>query len=393
MAEAPVAAQANLKRVALEDQPRPGKLVKRTFGDITNAMTNNLVIDSSKKNQRKLTALKPGTKKALPTRRSRGTKEEEADLPSISEDDAESPESMEVGSVVGESSRSSTSSDDDTLPTPTVAVVDPCPGFDYDEENAGDPFNVPDYARGIFLYLKTREEFFRATDYMSRHPRLSREMRAILVDWMVEVQENFELNHETLYLGVKLTDLFLSRTTHVIPKQNLQLVGSTALLIAAKYEERMAPCLDDFLYICDDAYTKEDLLDMEQKLLNEIDFQLGIPLSYRFLRRFAKVTKASMDLLTLARYVLETSLMHYEFLGTSEWMMAAAAFLLALRMKRVGDWTAVLVKYTGLEVAEVEPLMWKLNAMLKNPGKDLKNVKEKYSHEVFFEVASIPPLA
>ena len=36
-------------------------------------------------------------------------------------------------------------------------------------------------------------------------------MRAILVDWLVEVQESFELNHETLYTAVKLMDLYLSK--------------------------------------------------------------------------------------------------------------------------------------------------------------------------------------
>ena len=58
-------------------------------------------------------------------------------------------------------------------------------------------------------------------------------MRGILVDWMVEVQESFELNHETLYTGVKLVDIYLSRVKGV-PKTQLQLCGATALLIACK---------------------------------------------------------------------------------------------------------------------------------------------------------------
>ena len=59
-------------------------------------------------------------------------------------------------------------------------------------------------------------------------------MRSLLVDWMVDVQENFELNHETLYLGVKITDLYLSHV--VVAKENLQLVGAAALFLASKYE-------------------------------------------------------------------------------------------------------------------------------------------------------------
>ena len=41
-------------------------------------------------------------------------------------------------------------------------------------------------------------------------------MRAILVDWLVEVQESFELNHETLYTAVKLMDLYLSKVKFLV---------------------------------------------------------------------------------------------------------------------------------------------------------------------------------
>ena len=59
-------------------------------------------------------------------------------------------------------------------------------------------------------------------------------MRAILVDWLVEVQENFELNHETLYLAVKLVDLYVSKKE--IAKEILQLVGAVSLFIASKFD-------------------------------------------------------------------------------------------------------------------------------------------------------------
>lgn len=49
-------------------------------------------------------------------------------------------------------------------------------------------------------------------------------------------QENFELNHETLYLAVKVLDHFLS--TAPVNRENLQLIGSTAMLIASKFEVR-----------------------------------------------------------------------------------------------------------------------------------------------------------
>ena len=90
---------------------------------------------------------------------------------------------------------------------------------------------------------------FRVPDYMAdqKQPEISRTMRAILVDWLVEVQESFELNHETLYTAVKTLDLYMASTP--VPKEDLQLVGATACLIACKIDERIPPCLDDFLTV------------------------------------------------------------------------------------------------------------------------------------------------
>lgn len=63
---------------------------------------------------------------------------------------------------------------------------------------------------------------------------MTKGMRSILVDWMVEVQESFELNHETLYLAVKLVDRYLMK--NFVKKCELQLVGATAICIAAKFD-------------------------------------------------------------------------------------------------------------------------------------------------------------
>lgn len=86
----------------------------------------------------------------------------------------------------------------------------------------------------IFDYLKEREKSFIMIDYMQKQVHLSKWMRALLVDWMVEVQESFELNHETLYLAVKLVDMYLC--SKVVQKDSLQLLGAASLLIACKFD-------------------------------------------------------------------------------------------------------------------------------------------------------------
>ena len=55
---------------------------------------------------------------------------------------------------------------------------------------------------------------------------------------MMHAQE-FKLVSDTLFLGVSCIDRFLS--VHPIPRQQLQLVGVTCMLLASKYEEIYAP--------------------------------------------------------------------------------------------------------------------------------------------------------
>lgn len=106
--------------------------------------------------------------------------------------------------------------------------------IDFDRENWEDPVQVSDYAMDIFNYLKEREKTFKIDAYLVRQPHLTNWMRTLLVDWMVEVQETFELNHETLYLAVKIVDIYLSKVQ--IEKEKLQLIGAAALFMSCKYD-------------------------------------------------------------------------------------------------------------------------------------------------------------
>ncbi|XP_053947292.1 G2/mitotic-specific cyclin-B3 [Anastrepha ludens] len=261
---------------------------------------------------------------------------------------------------------------------------------DFDKENWNDIYQVSQYAMDIFNYLKSREAEFPITDYMVKQIHLTKWMRTLLVDWMVEVQETFELNHETLYLSIKIVDLFLCRA--VINKDVLQLLGAAALFIACKFDERTPPLIEDFLYICDGAYKHDELTKMEMTTLRTINYDLGIPLSYRFLRRYARCGKVPMQTLTLARYILEMSLMDYAVIQFSDSKMACATLFMALRLH--GDkkpWTQTFEYYTGYiltDFAEIVPI---LNAGLHRKPK-VRTIRSKYSHKIFHEVAKVPLL-
>jgi hypothetical protein len=279
-----------------------------------------------------------------------------------------------------------------------IAVKSPNPVAEFDAENIGDMASMSEYAADIFLYYKFREKFFHISDYSKRQPNIDIAMRGSLVDWLIGLQETFELNHETLYLAVKLFDLFMDRSPGVVPRDDIQLAACTAIFIASKFDERAPPLIEDLVYMSEEVFKGEQLMAMERRMLKVVGFDLGAPLSYRFLRRYARIAKEDMGTLTLARYILETALMSLSFCRHSESMIAISALMLAKRMKgAASDWFIMVAqKSSGYKLDKIENLMWKLNKMIvqrKTWFPQMENVYRKYSHEIFFEVAKIPPLA
>ncbi|XP_026947075.1 LOW QUALITY PROTEIN: G2/mitotic-specific cyclin-B3 [Sagmatias obliquidens] len=261
---------------------------------------------------------------------------------------------------------------------------------DIDKDHS-DPFFNSIYAKDIFSYMKEREEKFILKKYMTRQNDINSDMRAILVDWLVEVQMTFEMSHETLYLAVKLVDHYLMEV--ICKRDKLQLLGSTAFLIAAKFEEPSPPCVDDFLYICDDIYKRDEMLAMEISILKTLKFDINIPIAYHFLRRYAKCVHASMKTLTLSRFICEMTLQEYDYVQERASKLAAGSFLLALYMKKLGHLAPTLEYYSGYKTSDLHPLVRQLNTLLTlRLCNRLKTVHSKYSHQVFFEVTKIPPL-
>ncbi|KOC66169.1 G2/mitotic-specific cyclin-A [Habropoda laboriosa] len=93
-------------------------------------------------------------------------------------------------------------------------------------------FDVDEYRADIYNYLRAAETHHRPKPgYMKKQPDITYSMRSILVDWLVEVTEEYRLQTETLYLAVSYIDRFLSYMSVVRAK--LQLVGTAAMFIAA----------------------------------------------------------------------------------------------------------------------------------------------------------------
>ena len=86
------------------------------------------------------------------------------------------------------------------------------------------------------------------------------------------------------------------------------------MLIACKYEEIYPPIVKDFVYITDNAYTKQEILEMERQILQILDFNISVNTSFRFLERYCKVARAETMIVNLSRYLLELCLVNYKMI-------------------------------------------------------------------------------
>jgi hypothetical protein len=142
-----------------------------------------------------------------------------------------------------------------------------------------DPSDIVQYYwdethRSIWKSSLDREPLFcPCIDYWCHHPQLNPRMRAILLDWLAEVCEDYALHRETWYLAVNYIDRYLMGT-RCMPTHKFQLLGVTALFMAAKMEEIYPPMTREFSAMTDGTYSCREIMKMELKILRVVRLTL-----------------------------------------------------------------------------------------------------------------------
>lgn len=131
-----------------------------------------------------------------------------------------------------------------------------------------------------------------AKTILTRHPALQARMRAILLDWLIEVCEVYRQHRETFYLAVDFIDRFLG-SAPAVPKNRLQLIGVTCLFIASKIEEIYPPKLQEFAYVTDGACTEEEILQMELMILKGLNWGLSPMTPNSWMRTYMQICHGS----------------------------------------------------------------------------------------------------
>ncbi|KAL8220026.1 UNVERIFIED_CONTAM: hypothetical protein K2H54_037824 [Gekko kuhli] len=190
-----------------------------------------------------------------------------------------------------------------------------------------------EYACDIFRSLMEQPRHtFRASDM----PRtVTAERRALVVDWLVQVQEYLKLADDTLYLAVYLMNAYLKMSK--VRVATLQLLSVACLFLACKVEENTCPKPSQLCLMTEETVTPKELFRMERRILARLQFELHYANPVPLLHLLAEVGHASPEVRHMAMYFMELSLMEADAVGVEPALLAVAALCLAQRVLGEGS--------------------------------------------------------
>ncbi|AEE31715.1 CYCLIN B1;5 [Arabidopsis thaliana] len=157
--------------------------------------------------------------------------------------------------------------------------------LDIDESDKDNHVAAVEYVDDMYSFYKEVEKESQPKMYMHIQTEMNEKMRAILIDWLLEVHIKFELNLETLYLTVNIIDRFLY--VKAVPKRELQ--------------------VNDLVYVTDNAYSSRQILVMKKAILGNLEWYLTIPTQYVFLFCFIKASISDPEVLHVQKKNLQAS--------------------------------------------------------------------------------------
>ena len=242
------------------------------------------------------------------------------------------------------------------------------------------------------LLLEERESTIKPKfGYMANQPEINEIMRAILIDWIIDVHLRFNLRQDTLFMTIWLIDAYLSFA--LVQRDKLQLLGITCLLISGKAHEIYYPQHNKLLEMTDNAYIKEEMLTMENEILKKLNFFIVCPNPIDFYNILSKMFNFEKKQYYLGNYFIEAALINYPILKYSSSVIASSCAYLVMKYYKINGYQKL---YNNFIVNEKCP-----EDVIKDAAKEIyflvgnlskskfKSVKKKFSLTQFENVSEI----
>jgi len=188
-------------------------------------------------------------------------------------------------------------------------------------------------------------------NYMDDQSEINERMRGILIDWLIEVHFKFGFTDETLYMTVSIIDRYLS--SNHITKKNLQLLGITSLFISCKHEEIDVPKINDFTYITNNAYDKNEVIQMEDDILKFLKFNLLYPSPIKFFEYLSLHFNFNKKMHMMGKYLMESFLLDIKNIKYKSSIIACACCYIVMKFFKISNYKdSYDKKFYSLEINE-----------------------------------------
>ena len=187
-----------------------------------------------------------------------------------------------------------------------------------------------------------KKKFKPEYNYMNSQTEINEQMRSILVDWIIDVHGKFGFTDETLYMTVLIIDRYSS--IKKITRNEYQNLGISALMISCKHEEINVPKVEDFIYITDNAYNKEEVFNMEQNILNGLNYDLLYPSPIKFFEYLSLKFNFDKKQFYFGKYLMETFLLNLIWIKYLPSIIACAAAYIVMKFFKLKNYKESYLK-------------------------------------------------
>lgn len=153
------------------------------------------------------------------------------------------------------------------------------------------------------------------------HQNLSEEIRARMVDWMVEVLSSFNCSQNTFFVSLDILDAYLTKTKKVYETREIHLLGVTAMLIASKMEEiipfKISTIVEKMTH---NKISAKSILEMECNIITTMNFKilsepsLFIFIEFLLVKLNIHRSKYFKDIMKVVTYISKMLMHNYKIL-------------------------------------------------------------------------------
>lgn len=149
-----------------------------------------------------------------------------------------------------------------------------CRSESYETESKGDIFSQ----NQLFLMLSSFDSSSFLSGVTSEYltiiqSEMNPKLRAVLINWMLQVHQKFSLRLQTFFTAVNLFDRYCSQVA--VPIKKFQLLAITVLFIASKFEEVRPPKLSCLLSVSENHFLREEVFQLEGEIMQAIHFKVS----------------------------------------------------------------------------------------------------------------------